>query len=320
MAGYDVIGDIHGQADKLRGLLSMMGYTEQGGVWQHRERIAVFVGDLIDRGPMQAESIDIPRAMVEAGKAHIVLGNHEFNAIAYATRNADDSDWLRTHHGEKGQQNAKTHDAFLEQIGFDTPRSRDVLDWFRTIPLWLDLGGLRVIHACWHQPSIDHMAKGDGGAPTLTDRILLDGTTKEHPTYDATEVLIKGPEIDLDGRVYLDKGGHRRSRARRRWWDASATTLRAAALIPGGTTEVDGKTPFAPLAETPLDGDDSFAYDGDVPVIVGHYWETGTPTTLTDKAACVDYSAFKGGPLVAYQWDGETNLDDAKFVVFGQTD
>jgi DNA-binding NtrC family response regulator len=48
----------------------------------------------------------------------------------------------------------------------------------------------------------------------------------------------------------------------------SATTLRKAALIPGGTTEVDKTTPFASLADTPLDEGDSFAYDGDAPVIV----------------------------------------------------
>ena len=84
MSGYDVIGDIHGHADKLIGLLRQMGYEQRSGAWRHAERTAVFVGDLIDRGPQQRTSIEIPRAMVEAGSAHAVLGNHEFNAIAYA--------------------------------------------------------------------------------------------------------------------------------------------------------------------------------------------------------------------------------------------
>jgi hypothetical protein len=35
------------------------------------------------------------------------------------------------------------------------------------------------------------------------------------------------------------------------------------------------------------------------------------------KAACVDYSAGKGGPLVAYQWSGETELVDEHFVSYG---
>ena len=54
-------------------------------MWAHDERQAIFVGDLIDRGPEQIESVRIAQTMVEAGSAQIVLGNHEFNAIAYAT-------------------------------------------------------------------------------------------------------------------------------------------------------------------------------------------------------------------------------------------
>ena len=43
--GYDIIGDIHGCADKLEALLSRLGYLKQGGVWKHADRIAVFLGD-----------------------------------------------------------------------------------------------------------------------------------------------------------------------------------------------------------------------------------------------------------------------------------
>ncbi len=47
-----------------------------------------------------------------------------------------------------------------------------------------------------------------------------------------------------------------------------------------------------------------------VPVFVGHYWLTGTPTPLV---ACTDYSVAKGGKLVAYRWDGESELSADKF-------
>ena len=57
----------------------------------------LFVGDLVDRGAEQLESVTIPRAMVEQGTAQMVIGNHEFNAIAFATRTADDTDWGRRH-------------------------------------------------------------------------------------------------------------------------------------------------------------------------------------------------------------------------------
>jgi hypothetical protein len=48
-------------------------------------------------------------------------------------------------------------------------------------------------------------------------------------------------------------------------------------------------------------------YEGP-PVIFGHYWFTGTPKVISPKFACVDFSAAKDGPLVAYRWDGESGL------------
>jgi hypothetical protein len=44
------------------------------------------------------------------------------------------------------------------------------------------------------------------------------------------------------------------------------------------------------------------------PVLFGHYWFTGTPTVISPRFACLDYSAARQGPLVAYRWDGETEL------------
>ena len=57
--------------------------------YRHPTNIALFLGDLIDRGPQQLECIRIPRMMRDAGSAKILMGNHEFNAIAYATPTDD---------------------------------------------------------------------------------------------------------------------------------------------------------------------------------------------------------------------------------------
>src|SRR5712671_4060419 len=83
--GYDVIGDIHGYADALRRLLIKLGYTEADGAFRHEIRKVIFVGDFVDRGPEQREVLRIARAMCEAESAFAVLGNHEFNAIGWAT-------------------------------------------------------------------------------------------------------------------------------------------------------------------------------------------------------------------------------------------
>ena len=46
-----------------------------------------------------------------------------------------------------------------------------------------------------------------------------------------------------------------------------------------------------------------------------HYWLTGSIEPQSTRCACVDYSAGKGGPLVAYRFDGETELSVDKFVL-----
>ena len=104
----DIIGDVHGQAEKLEALLGRLGYRRTGGAWRHPGRTAVFVGDLIDRGPGQLETLRIVRDMVEAGQARVTLGNHEFNAIAWATRDPGGAgDHLRPRTGERGARNRR---------------------------------------------------------------------------------------------------------------------------------------------------------------------------------------------------------------------
>jgi hypothetical protein len=110
---YDVIGDVHGHADALRRLLITLGYTESKShdLFRHDTRKAIFVGDFVDRGPDQRKVIRIARNMCEAGTASAVLGNHEFNAIAWATPNGEGG-FLRDH----SEKNKRQHVEFLRQL------------------------------------------------------------------------------------------------------------------------------------------------------------------------------------------------------------
>jgi hypothetical protein len=149
---FDLIGDVHGEHGKLLELLTVLGYRDQGDAWRHPHRMAVFVGDLIDRGPRQVATVRLVRAMVEAGAAHCILGNHEFNAIAWATEDFDRPGEFLRPHGKAG--NRAQHQAFLKEVE-GTPQHEQIIGWFRTLPLWVDLGGLRVVHACWHEASME---------------------------------------------------------------------------------------------------------------------------------------------------------------------
>jgi len=300
----DVIGDIHGQYDKLVELLVTLGYRENGGVWGHPDRTAIFVGDLIDRGPKQLETVNLVRAMVGSGSAQCILGNHEFNAIAWVTPDPDHpGKFLRDHH-KPG--NREQHEAFLNVVE-GTHRQREITDWFRTLPLWLDFPGLRIVHACWHQPSIDLLQRAMGTNQRLTDEMILFGSRKGHPIYAAIEIVCKGLEVELPAGIsFKDKEGKVRNEVRVRWWEQDLSTYRKAAIGPAGDMEM---IPDAPMPTEWM----SHPYVGP-PVLFGHYWFTGTPTVISPRFACLDYSAARDGPLVAYRFDGEKELSSDKLT------
>lgn len=83
---FDVIGDVHGCCTELITLLTELGYAvaeterEDGlefSVSAPHGRTAVFVGDLVDRGPRVADTLKLVMAMHADGVAHCVSGNHD---------------------------------------------------------------------------------------------------------------------------------------------------------------------------------------------------------------------------------------------------
>ncbi|MDR5760700.1 metallophosphoesterase [Caballeronia sp. LZ035] len=307
---FDIIGDIHGQADKLRALLKRLGYVERNGAMRHPERTAIFVGDFIDRGPRQMDTLLIVRAMMDAGSALAVMGNHEFNAVAWFMRDPEhDEAYLRTRHGERGARNRHQHAAFLAEVEHTPHVHAEVIDWFLTLPLWLDLPELRVVHACWHPEFIAELEPHLKPGRLLDEAMMIKASRRGSNEYRQVETLLKGTEVKLPpGCAFEDKSGITRREARTRWWDAQAVTYRDAALVP---PEDKAQLPDAEIPATARIG----GYAGDKPVFIGHYWMTGCPEVLSSKVACVDYSAGKGGPLVAYRWGGEEVLSSGNFVV-----
>ncbi len=301
--GYDIIGDIHGCHQTLEAMLAALGYRRNDGVFRHSTRQVLFLGDFIDRGPGQREVIDIVRPMVESGTARAVMGNHEFNAIAWATQHPSTGEPLRRH----SDKNRRQHGVFLDAYEADPTAWRDVIDWFRTLPLWLDLGPLRLVHACWDTGSLDlaRRALGDGGL--MNHDFLVTAATRGTPAYDAVEILLKGKEVPLpEGAVFHDKDGNPRRHIRVKWWQRNAS-FRDAFLGP--------ENAVTHIPEDPIHGDHLLVYGHDEPpVFIGHYWLEGEPTPLAPNIACLDYSVAKpGGKLTAYRWDGEAKLVGNKF-------
>lgn len=303
--GYDIIGDIHGQGHCLKALLGRMGYRISGGVYRHPGRRAIFLGDLIDRGRGQREVVGIVRAMVDSGAALCVMGNHEYNAIAYATPDPRGEGYLRVH----SEKNNRQHQAFLEAYQDDPDEYREILDWFRTLPLWLDLDGLKAIHACWDRNEIERIMAFQKGGTLLGEELLQLSSRKGTWQYQAIETLLKGKEITLmKDATFTDKEGTNRHNIRVRWWDKRVTTYREAFMGP--------ESARVHIPEDEIQGDHLVEYAHDAPpVFLGHYWLEGVPEPLAPNIGCLDYSVAKpGGKLVAYRWDGEQALAPEKFV------
>ena len=303
---YDLIGDIHGHARALKALLTKMDYQDINGVWQHPGRKVIFLGDFVDRGPEQIETVQIARNMVESGNALAVMGNHEFNAVAWATPDPQTpGEYLRPH----TDKNLKQHKAFLDQVGEGSRLHLSMVDWFKTLPLYLDLPEFRVVHACWHPTYLDSVTQFTDAQNRLLPEAWEASARKGSEAYEAVETLLKGLEIPLPGEHYfLDKEKNKRTDVRTKWWQTGNLTYRDLAMVPGSEIE---KIPHEPVEADILPG-----YDGEKPVFVGHYWMKGEPAPLSEHVACLDYSVAgdHGGKLCAYQFGGERCLSASNFV------
>lgn len=302
---YDIIGDIHGYAKTLEAILLKMGYWKNGSTFGHPWRKVIFLGDFIDRGPSIRECLNIAKTMVDHGSALAVMGNHEYNAICYHMRSGDGKRWLREH----TEKNVKQHRATL--LAFENRESewKDYLDWFMSLPLFLDLGNLRVVHAFWDDQTLAQLSQRLNGK-RLSSEFIEQASDKDSEEYHWIENILKGYEIQLPpGIVYSDKDGFVRGEIRIRWWKQLNNETYRSICVKDGHSLPEILVPENVLKTIPV-------YPPDAPpVFIGHYWNTGKPGLLAHNVCCVDYSVARGEKLVAYRWDGESRLTANNFVV-----
>lgn len=302
-SGYDLIGDLHGHAEELQLLLEGLGYQlddEQQTYYCYPDgtRRVIFVGDLIDRGPMIRETVQIVRSMVEAGQALCVMGNHEYNAIQF---------WHQPPTRSHSIKNINQHSATVKAFQNHEEEWEDHLAWFRTLPVYLDIPGLRVVHATWN-PKISELSRVlDVSTNTILPIYWYSNRQSERSVIEET---LKGQEMDLpEGCNFSDKDGNRRIRARTKWW-----------LNPSGLTYNEYLESYAAdCAPSDLFVDpstiESEGYPIDEkPIFFGHYWLRGEPQLQAPNVCCLDYSVAKGGNLVTYRWSGESVLSEDNFV------
>ena len=138
-----IIGDVHGELDALEALLHHI--DELPGP----KRAIAFVGDLTDRGPNSPGVLRRVRDLIDAGRAQLVLGNHELNLLRMDIEPRADNAWLR------GERREVQPGAWLDEalVTSDTERS-ELLDMLADIPVALERDDLAVVHASWDPVSL----------------------------------------------------------------------------------------------------------------------------------------------------------------------
>lgn len=294
MVFYDVIGDIHGHSDELEVLLQKLGYIKANGVYSHLGgRKVVFVGDFIDRGPKIRETLHLVRDMVLSGNAQAVMGNHEYNAVCFHTPNLANGGYYRKHNYKEINQHYDT----LKQFKDFSSEWEMFLDWFRHLPMFLELDSFKVVHAYWNDDHINWLKENyKHDTIGLNADFLHAVSVKESTAFKAVEETLKGPEHKLlDGQFMVDKDGAQRSECRLKWWSVNKSTMGEGIM-------------HCPdyLLESPMpEGSDLKIYISENPVFFGHYWLVGNPVIENKSAICLDYSVAKGGKLVAARMEGD---------------
>jgi hypothetical protein len=214
-----LVGDIHGEIEALTELLRHLGYAKDG---LHLEkRRLVFLGDLTDRGPDSPAVVSLVQSLVKAGRAQCVLGNHDLNILL--DHHKFDNQWFF------GKEFHTRDGSLLPQVLADDATREMVTNFFRTLPLALERGGLRVVHAYWDQEMIE-IAREATCSVTLYEQhkraIEEDHSASpdidpidrrlEHQNRNPVKLLTSGLEERIDPPIEVS--GKVRHEGRVAWW------------------------------------------------------------------------------------------------------
>lgn len=237
--------------------------------------------------------------MCDSGNAEAVMGNHEYNAICFHSKD-NNGNFFREH----SAKNVGQHSITLDQFFYYSIEWKEYLEWFKTLPLFFEHEYFRVVHACWDNVHIEWLKNNYNGfsqnfLSQAVDRTGADGV------YNVIEETLKGKEAKLpDGLFFLDKDGTKREECRVKWWAQPDKRENLGQVFIECPKEIENE-PTDTIYHN---------YTDSKPVFFGHYWLKGSPLTENENAICLDYSVAKGGVLVACRLEKENGVLKTEFV------
>ncbi|WP_163714174.1 metallophosphoesterase [Mangrovibacterium lignilyticum] len=300
---YDIIGDVHGQAGMLKDLLKQMGYTSNGKLYSHPERKAIFLGDFINRGPRIKETIQIIRDMVENGAAYAILGNHEVNALFYSLLDKEGK-----HISKKWSRLRLDLNPTLAEFASERGKWKDHIAWMRTLPMYLEFEGIRLVHACWQDDNIA-LLKENLDEPKLKKKSLKLIAKNNHPLSKAFWETCKGIDFQLPHDLLIfDKEGRAHRSFRSRWWEnPEGKTFQSLSF------ESRFELPDYHIPQEIVNHRNPYPVDDPI-VFFGHYCMRDAASIIKSNVCCLDSCVSRCGKLTAYRWNGEKLLDEKNLI------
>lgn len=156
----DFIGDVHGEYDALCSLLTCLGYPLTGE--PHPDgRHLVFVGDLFDRGPDSPSVFKLVERLHSSKVAYIVLGNHELSLLTNKAK--EGSGWFFS-------TRADTDTRYIPFEIASPSAITDILQFLKNLPIVLEREDVRVVHAAWHNETIETLRTEIDGTIGIYER------------------------------------------------------------------------------------------------------------------------------------------------------
>lgn len=287
----DIIGDVHGEIEVLDRLLDSLGYDQDGR--SEDNRLLVFLGDLIDRGPDSPAVVEKVMHLIDCGNGLCIMGNHELNILL--GRPLPGNGWFI-------QPNPVEKPGEFQSRRVDVDRIDAYLEFFASLPIVLENDSIRLVHACWHRPSISRLVRDMQLNKSITDlyrHYEIDVRKKLHEAELAHMV----EEENMFYSVALDDPA----------WNAEVLPAHAEAEVIGqmgnpirvltsGSSQV-AREPFFAAGQWRMADRQRWweTYDNEIPVVIGHFWRRFN--TAADRISGVfGRDVFEG--IASHEWMG----------------